>query len=155
DKWKFTSYENDSGSGETGLNYAQFRYHSSGQGRFMSADPLAGKPRNPQSLNRYSYALNDPVNLTDPRGTLTNCTPYYLQNCGWGGDYIDGSFGGGGEDMIAILPELEKDGGLGIQGGAGGVDILRKAAKGLAKKKLDKKKCLEDLAKLGVTGDQV
>jgi hypothetical protein len=31
EKWKFTSYERDLGSGETGLDYAQFRYYSSRQ----------------------------------------------------------------------------------------------------------------------------
>src|ERR1700682_3698922 len=66
DKLKFTSYENDSAAGETGLNYAQFRYHAPGQGRFMSADLLGGSPDTPQSLNRYAYALNDPINLVDP-----------------------------------------------------------------------------------------
>jgi RHS repeat-associated protein len=68
DKWKFTSYERDSGTGETGLDYAQFRYLSSGQGRFLSADLLGGHLPAPQSLNRYSYVANDPINLVDPTG---------------------------------------------------------------------------------------
>jgi len=34
----------------------------------MSADPLAGSIGSPQSLNRYSYVLNDPANLTDSLG---------------------------------------------------------------------------------------
>ncbi len=68
-KWKFTSYERDS---ESGLDYAINRYHSSAIGRFMSPDRLAGRIGNPQSLNRYSYTLNDPVNLTDPLG-LDGC----------------------------------------------------------------------------------
>jgi RHS repeat-associated protein len=68
DKWKFTSYENDSSPGESGLNYAQFRYQSAGLGRFTSADRMAGSLDAPQSLNRYSYVLNDPVNLLDPLG---------------------------------------------------------------------------------------
>src|SRR5437773_1655476 len=65
DKSKFTTYERDA---ESGLDYAQFRYLASGQGRFMSADLLAGRLHAPQSLNRYSYVLNDPVNLIDPLG---------------------------------------------------------------------------------------
>jgi RHS repeat-associated protein len=68
DKWKFTGYERDSGTGETGLNYANFRYHAPGLGRFTSADLLGGGVGAPQSLNRYTYALNDPVNLIDPLG---------------------------------------------------------------------------------------
>jgi RHS repeat-associated protein len=68
EKWKFTTYERDSGTGETGLDYAQFRYYSSKQGRFMSADFLAGDTTIPQSMNRYSYVLGDPINLFDPAG---------------------------------------------------------------------------------------
>jgi hypothetical protein len=37
-------------------------------GRFLSADPLAGAPTQPQTLNRYAYALNNPVNRVDPMG---------------------------------------------------------------------------------------
>jgi RHS repeat-associated protein len=64
-KWDFTSYERDS---ESGLDYAQFRYDSSRLGRFMSPDPMGGSTTDPQSLNRYTYTRNDPVNLTDPSG---------------------------------------------------------------------------------------
>jgi RHS repeat-associated protein len=68
EKWKFTTYERDLGTGETGLDYAQFRYYSSKQGRFMTADLLAGDNTIPQSMNRYSYVLGDPINLFDPAG---------------------------------------------------------------------------------------
>ncbi len=37
-------------------------------GRWLSPDPLGGQISNPQSLNRYSYALNNPTTLTDPLG---------------------------------------------------------------------------------------
>ncbi len=36
--------------------------------RWLSPDPLGGQISNPQSLNRYSYALNNPTTLTDPLG---------------------------------------------------------------------------------------
>ena len=36
--------------------------------RFSSLDPLAGSTSHPQSLNRYGYTINDPVNLADPGG---------------------------------------------------------------------------------------
>ncbi|MCI0627888.1 MAG: hypothetical protein L0387_40600 [Acidobacteria bacterium] len=64
-KWKFTSYERDS---ESGLDYAIFRYYGPRLGRFMSPDRLAGTLGDPQSLNRYAYVLNDPVNVVDPFG---------------------------------------------------------------------------------------
>ncbi|HEV7684380.1 MAG TPA: BPSL0067 family protein [Pyrinomonadaceae bacterium] len=63
----FTGYEAD---GETGLNFAEARYQSNPQGRFTSVDPLAASASvgDPQTLNRYSYANNNPTNLTDPSG---------------------------------------------------------------------------------------
>jgi hypothetical protein len=36
--------------------------------RFTSADPIVQAPYSSQSLNRYSYVWNNPVNLTDPSG---------------------------------------------------------------------------------------
>ena len=55
---KFTSKERDA---ETGLDYFGARYLSSAQGRFTSPDPLliSARLENPQSWNRYSYALNN------------------------------------------------------------------------------------------------
>jgi RHS repeat-associated protein len=45
-------------------------YHP-GQGRWLSPDPSglnAVDPTNPQSWNGYAYALNNPLNYTDPTG---------------------------------------------------------------------------------------
>src|SRR5205085_5268745 len=77
-KWKFTSYERDAESGSI-LDYAQFRFYHSAHGRFMSADPLGGSVSNPQSLNRYAYVRNDPINLIDPLGLypmISMCTSF-------------------------------------------------------------------------------
>ena len=68
DPMKFTSYTRDSGTGESGLDYAMFRQYSSGQGRFMSADFLAGHTTAPQTLNKFAYAHGDPINAIDPLG---------------------------------------------------------------------------------------
>lgn len=64
---KFTGYERD---GETNLDFAQGRYESNVQGRFTSADRSMASADlfQPQSMNRYSYVINNPLNLTDPRG---------------------------------------------------------------------------------------
>ena len=64
---KFTGKERDA---ETGLDYFGARYMSGAQGRFTSADPLLSSAHilSPQSWNRYSYALNNPLRFTDPYG---------------------------------------------------------------------------------------
>lgn len=61
----FTGYENDA---ETGLDYAQARMYAKGLGRFLGSDLVAGRVQNPQSLNRYVYVWNNPINLTDSTG---------------------------------------------------------------------------------------
>ncbi len=66
---KFTGYERDD---ETKLDYAQARYYTNVQGRFTSIDPLpaSAKPGQPQSWNRYTYALNNPLAFVDPSGLV-------------------------------------------------------------------------------------
>ena len=81
DKWKFTTYENDS---ESGLNYAMNRFDSSQFGRFMSTDPVAGSMHSPQSLNRYAHVGDDPVNRTDPFGLLMIPACEWDRSCGGG-----------------------------------------------------------------------
>ena len=52
------------------MDYFLARYYSSAQGRFTSVDPLleSAKRNLPQSWNRYTYALNNPLRYTDPTG---------------------------------------------------------------------------------------
>ncbi|MGH9353045.1 MAG: RHS repeat-associated core domain-containing protein, partial [Terriglobia bacterium] len=47
------------------------RLNDSAEGRWYTPDPLGGDITNPQSLNRYAYALNNPTTLTDPLGLFT------------------------------------------------------------------------------------
>jgi RHS repeat-associated protein len=64
---KFPGKERDS---ESGLDNFGARYDSSSVGRFMSPDPLMASARvwDPQTWNRYSYALNNPLLFIDPTG---------------------------------------------------------------------------------------
>jgi RHS repeat-associated protein len=64
---KFTGKERDA---ETGLDYFGARYMSAAQGRFVTPDPLMASARasDPQTWNRYAYALNNPLRYVDPDG---------------------------------------------------------------------------------------
>jgi len=77
DKWDFTTYERDQAS-EGALDYAMARFYSNRIGRFLSLDPLSGGTGSPQSLNRYAYVGNDPINFTDPTGLLWADDPTFL-----------------------------------------------------------------------------
>lgn len=55
------------------LIYLRARYYDPSIGRFLSPDPIAGLMDRPQSFNRYAYAENDPVNLSDPLGLQAGC----------------------------------------------------------------------------------
>src|ERR1051326_3088885 len=61
----FSSYYRDTKSGN---DYAMARTYANRLGRFSAPDRHSGNQSNPQSLNRYAYSLNDPVNLADPSG---------------------------------------------------------------------------------------
>ncbi len=53
---------------DTGLYYYNARYYDATIGRFISPDTMIQDPSNPQTLNRYSYCLNNPLKYTDPSG---------------------------------------------------------------------------------------
>jgi len=44
------------------------RIYDARLGRFLQADPFIQAPMNTQSMNRYAYTLNNPLNATDPSG---------------------------------------------------------------------------------------
>ncbi|HEY1742945.1 MAG TPA: RHS repeat-associated core domain-containing protein [Granulicella sp.] len=82
----FTGKERDT---ESGLDYFGARYFGSNMGRFLSPDyssvpdtvPYADF-RDPQSLNLYSYGLNNPVSNTDSNGhQVTICADGQTTNC--------------------------------------------------------------------------
>jgi RHS repeat-associated protein len=56
----------------TGLVYLRARHYHPVLGRFLQRDSFAGFQQRPQSLHRYSYTENNPVNLIDPSGHVAN-----------------------------------------------------------------------------------
>ncbi len=80
----------------TNLYDAQFREYEI-YGRWPSPDPAgmaAANPANPQSWNRYAYALNNPLLLVDPLG---------LDNCVWDDGSQDDPPGDGGDTEYQCL----------------------------------------------------
>src|SRR5262249_23725988 len=61
---------------QSNLDYLNARYYDSGRGQFLSQDPVfLGEPKdqdfaNPQSLNSYSYANDNPITQKDPTGLV-------------------------------------------------------------------------------------
>ena len=68
----FTGYLRDA---DYALLYAEAREYDPAIGRFLEPDPL----READQVNLYAYVENDPVNKTDPTGTINNC--YNAGNC--------------------------------------------------------------------------
>src|SRR5258708_21274446 len=75
---RYTGKERDS---ESGLDNFGARYDSSQYGRFMSPDPLGGSLTDPQTLNKYNYVRNNPLNLTDPTGLYICADSTRDHNC--------------------------------------------------------------------------
>jgi RHS repeat-associated protein len=89
---EFTGDEQDA---ETDLAHTQFRQYAPSTARWMTPDPAglaAVDPTNPQSLNRYAYVFNDPINFIDPLGL---CAPGTICVTAWGD---------GGGDSRPVIP---------------------------------------------------
>ncbi len=65
---------------QTNLSYLNARYYNAAQGQFITQDPVfLGDPRaqnlaDPQSLNSYSYAEDNPINRMDADGRAASLT---------------------------------------------------------------------------------
>jgi RHS repeat-associated protein len=79
---------------ESGLYYYNARYYDPELGRFIQPDTVISDFSNPQSYNRYSYALNDPLLYNDPTGH------------GAVGDFVGGVAIGVGQIMNPIPVQL-------------------------------------------------
>ena len=61
-------YNGESYNPATELQYLRARYYDSSTANFTTQDGFFGETQIPTSFNRYSYAFNDPINLSDPTG---------------------------------------------------------------------------------------
>jgi RHS repeat-associated protein len=50
--------------------YLRARYYNPLNGTFNRVDPYAGNTQDPQSLHKYTYCHNNPVNAIDPTGMM-------------------------------------------------------------------------------------
>ncbi len=64
----YTGHRMNNTGNDLGLIYMNARYYLPEVGRFIRPDTIVPEPANPQSFNRYTYTLNNPVNFTDPSG---------------------------------------------------------------------------------------
>jgi RHS repeat-associated protein len=74
---------------QSGNDYFGARYYSENTGRFLSPDPSGlyyADPTNPQSLNLYSYSLNNPLTNTDPTGLYCYYGDTSAGSADWGDD---------------------------------------------------------------------
>lgn len=63
--YRYAGYRFDS---ITGLYYLMARYYNPENGNFLTTDPDSGILEEPLNQNGYSYAMNNPVTLTDSNG---------------------------------------------------------------------------------------
>jgi RHS repeat-associated protein len=70
-------YINERFDAETGLQYLHARYYDPELGRFLTPDTWDPWKQG-VDINRYTYALNDPVNLSDPNGHYADENGTYI-----------------------------------------------------------------------------
>jgi RHS repeat-associated protein len=96
--YRFTGQELDS---EYELYNYNARLYDPVMSRFISPDTIVPEPYNPQSLNRYSYCLNNPLKYVDPSGNYAGV--YAPGTNPWSSVDWWNSVNGGDPYMIRLL----------------------------------------------------
>jgi hypothetical protein len=114
--------------------YYGARYYSPEVRVFTQPDTLLPDPYDPQALNRYSYALNNPLRYTDPSGHIIDVA---LDLGFIGMDVVDiyndpsdtWAWAALGADVVCAVIPVATGGGLGVRGlkAANKGDIVTKA----------------------------
>jgi RHS repeat-associated protein len=126
DKYTFLGKDSD-----FGLHYFGARWYDASTGRFAAPVPVPGRLGAPESLNRYSYGLNNPNKFQDPDGELVDT----ILDVGFIGydvyrivaDNVIGQKGNLKENMLALGADV---GGAAIPFATGGGMALRAARHG-------------------------
>jgi RHS repeat-associated protein len=138
---RYALTERDSPSG---LDHTWYRKSDSSAGRWTSPDPYLGSMHvsDPQSMNRYTYVGNDPVNSVDPSGLEIICLKdshgewrcTVIEEVNVTDSYNRGNYSGGGSRGGCIRPLLDGNvgidwtmGGRGTQGEPPPIDRCRKS----------------------------
>jgi RHS repeat-associated protein len=99
--------------GDVGQDYAQARMYQPRTGRFNAPDLVYSNLFDPQRLNRYTYALNDPLGYVDPTGLTA-------ESCEWIEGWVPVGDDGDGYMSGQLVCPKER---AGDQGGVGGWSV--------------------------------
>jgi RHS repeat-associated protein len=92
-------YSGEQFDSKIGQQYLRQRYYNPATGRFNRLDPFFGNLTDPQSLHKYLYTHDDPINGIDPSGLMTVAAMV---------SSIGARLGISGNSITAILLALDK-----------------------------------------------
>jgi len=100
---------------DIGLYYFANRWYDPDAGRFVTKDPAEEEILKPLTINRYIYALNNPINFTDPTGEKVKYGKYQISDKGTRErlDKLDELIGN--KDIIITDGDRAKNAGYGVK----------------------------------------